>query len=105
MPWKESVAMEERLRFVHDVLSQRFEMTELCERYGVSRKTGYKWVKRYEADGHRGLTDQSRAPRACPHRTAAHIADLLVAFRCEHLLWARRRHTICARARLGRAVD
>ena len=40
MPWKESVAMEERLRFVHDALSQRWDFTELCERYGVSRKTG-----------------------------------------------------------------
>ena len=91
MPWKESVAMEERLRFVHDVLAQRLDVTELCERYGISRKTGYKWVKRYELDGRRGLADQSRAPRACPHRTAAHIAELLVACRREHPLWGARK--------------
>jgi transposase len=83
--------MEERLRFVHDVLAQRLDMTELCERCGVSRKTGYKWVKRYETDGRRGLADRSRAPRDCPHRTEAHIAALLVAFRREHPLWGARK--------------
>ena len=43
MPWKESDAMDERLQFVTDALSDRFTMTELCERYGVSRRIGYKW--------------------------------------------------------------
>ena len=42
MPWKESVPMDERLRFVHDALSDRFAMSELCARYGVSRKSSYK---------------------------------------------------------------
>ncbi len=54
--------MEERLRFVHDALSDRFDMSELCARYGVSRRVGYKWLARYEADGRRGLgRSQSRA--------------------------------------------
>lgn len=83
--------MEERLRFVQDALSQRLDMTELCERYGVSRKTGYKWLKRYETDGRRGLADQSRAPHECPHRTAAYIAELLVASRQAHPLWGARK--------------
>ena len=48
MPWKESVAMEERLRFVRDALSDRFTMSELCARYGVSRRIGYKWLARYD---------------------------------------------------------
>jgi transposase-like protein len=54
MPWKESVAMEERLRFVRDALSDRFTMSELCARYGVSRRVGYKWLARDDGEGRRG---------------------------------------------------
>lgn len=52
-------------------------MTELCARYGVSRKTGYKWLRRYEAAGLPGMADRSRAPPHCPHRLAAPLARLL----------------------------
>jgi putative transposase len=44
MPWTESDAMDQRLQFVTDALSDRFTMTELCARYGVSRRIGYKWL-------------------------------------------------------------
>src|SRR5262245_1957198 len=91
MPWKESVAMEERLRFVHDALSNRFAMSELCARYGVSRRIGYKWLARYEADGRRGLVDQSRAPKHCPHRTADRVTELLVEGRQLHPQWGARK--------------
>jgi transposase len=47
MPWSETNRMEERARFVLDALQGHFTMTELCYRYGVSRKTGYKWIARY----------------------------------------------------------
>jgi transposase-like protein len=83
--------MEERLRFVHDALSDRFDMSELCARYGVSRRIGYKWLARYEADGRRGLVDQSRAPKHCPHRTADRLAELLVACRQLHPQWGARK--------------
>ena len=70
MPWLETVPMEERLRFVHDAFSDRFTMSELCARYGVSRRIGYKWLERFEAEGRPGLKDRSRAPHHCPHRIA-----------------------------------
>ena len=70
MPWKESVAMEERLRFVRDPESDRFDMSELCARYGVSRRIGYKWLARYDTEGRGGLADRSRAPHRCPHKIA-----------------------------------
>ncbi|MBL0939418.1 MAG: helix-turn-helix domain-containing protein [Gemmatimonadaceae bacterium] len=54
--------MEARLQFVRDALSDRFTMSELCARYGVSRRIGYKWLARYEAEGRPGLQDRSRAP-------------------------------------------
>ena len=91
MPWKESVAMEERLRFVHDALSDRFAMSELCARYGVIRRIVFKWLARYEADGRRVLADQSRAPKHCPHRTADRIVELLVEGRQAHPQWGARK--------------
>ena len=62
--------MDERLQFVRDALSDRFTMSELCARYGVSRRIGYKWLARYDDGGTRGLADRSRAPHRCPHKIA-----------------------------------
>jgi len=64
MPWTESDAMDQRLQFVTDALGDRFTMTELCERYSVSRRIGYKWLVRFNEDGKRGLVNRSRWP-AC----------------------------------------
>ncbi len=83
--------MEERLQFVRDALSDRFTMSELCARYGVSRRIGYKWLARCDTDGRRGLVDRSRAPHHCPHRTAPRLADLLVAAREAHPYWGARK--------------
>jgi transposase InsO family protein len=91
MPWKESVAMEERLQFVHDALRDRFTMSELCARYGVSRRVGYKWLARYEADGRRGLIDRSRAPKHCARQTGADVVAFLVAAREAHPDWGARK--------------
>jgi transposase-like protein len=91
MPWKESVAMEERLRFVRDAQSDRFTMSELCARYGVSRRVGYKWLARYEEQGRPGLVDRDRTPRHCPHRTATRVTELLIAAREQHPHWGARK--------------
>ncbi len=69
MPWSETNRMEERARFVVEALQGRFSMSELCFRYGVSRKTGYKWIERYHAEGARGCEDRSRASRGHPNAT------------------------------------
>ena len=60
MPWKESVAMDERLKLVRDALSDWFTMSELCARYGVSRRVGYKSLARYDAEGRRPRRPESR---------------------------------------------
>jgi hypothetical protein len=62
-------------------------MVELCERYGVSRKTGYKWVERYEREGVDGLRERSRAPHHCPHRIAPDVAAAICAGRRQHPSW------------------
>ena len=70
MTWRETSPMEERIRFVKNCRSGLYEMSELCDRYGISRKTGYKWLHRFEAEGAGGLVDRSRAPLHCEHRMA-----------------------------------
>src|SRR5213593_4279667 len=87
MPWRETAPMAERMRFVTDWERDLYSMVELCERYGVSRKTGYKWLARYEADGPDGLRERSRAPHHCPHRIDAEVAALICAARRQHPSW------------------
>lgn len=79
--------MKERMRFVTDWEREFYSMVELCERYGVSRKTGYKWVERYEREGPDGLRERSRAPHHCPHRIAADVAAAICAGRRQHPSW------------------
>jgi transposase InsO family protein len=55
--------------------------TELCERYGISRKTGYKWIKRHQGGGGPACADISRAPRNAPNATPQDVVDLVLALR------------------------
>jgi transposase InsO family protein len=84
--------MKERMRFIADWERGMYSMTELCERYGVSRKTGYKLlVGRYESEGLEGLGDRSRAPHHCPHRIAAKVERAILDARRRHPSWGPRK--------------
>ena len=87
MPWKETSPMEERRRFIEDRRHGLYTMSELCARYGISRKTGYKWLERFEAEGRKGLTDRSRAPHHCPHKIGEDVARLILDARRGHPSW------------------
>lgn len=87
MPWSTTTPMDQRARFIFDLERCCYTMTELCQHYGVSRKTGYKWAQRYVDGGIEGLSNQSRAPRDCPHRTPQAIRDALISFRRKHPTW------------------
>src|SRR5436190_22586592 len=87
MPWLETDAMEQRERFVREVRSAVYPVSELCARYGISRKTGYKWRARFEEGGRLALGDRSRAPHHCPHRIAPEPAALICAARRRHPTW------------------
>src|SRR5947209_8190336 len=78
MAWTETDPMKERLHFVTDWDRRLYTVTELCARYGVSRKTGYKWLARYADVGVAGLAERSRAPHRCPHRIAPAVAAAIV---------------------------
>jgi transposase InsO family protein len=69
--------------FIGDFLSQKMSMTDLCIFYGVSRKTGYKWIDRFKQHGLNGLADRSRAPLCHPNATAPGVEDKIVSKRKE----------------------
>lgn len=72
MPWKECVPMDEKLLFIADRLRGGVPLSELCRRYGISRKTAYKWIERYRQLGLDGLQERSRRP----HRNGLAISHM-----------------------------
>src|SRR5687768_9212180 len=87
MPWRERSPMDERVQFISDYQRQLFTMTELCDRFGVSRKTGYKWIARYAADGAAGLATRSSRPEHSPQATDAPVVAAIVALRRRYPTW------------------
>jgi len=83
----ETSPVEQRERFIGDHCLELYAMAELCARYGISRKTGYKWLARFDEGGRLGLRDRSRAPRHCPHRIARAVAAVICAARRQHPTW------------------
>lgn len=75
---------EQRERFAEDHASGQWSMTELCQRYRISRPTGYKLLERVEQEGDTGLRDRSRAPQTCPHRTPPEVERQILALRAEY---------------------
>lgn len=91
MSWNQTDPMHERHRFIADYQSGTYHITELAERYNISRKTAHKWINRFEAEGSDGLSERSRAPKSCPHRTDGQLAELLVQLRQTHPHWGSRK--------------
>jgi putative transposase len=98
MPWPETSPMEERIDFVREFASGWFTMTELAAQYGISRKTGYKWVARHEDEGVLGLQDRSRRPHQHPQATDGERLATLIQLRKRHPHWgAKKLLTVAAR--------
>lgn len=87
MTWKETCTVSERRLFVEAWLSQDFEVSTLCQRFGVSRKTGYKWIERFKAEGMGGLDDRSRARHSQEHRTPAATVERILALKYQYPEW------------------
>lgn len=87
MGWKGVTVMDQRVRFIAEYLKEYFPFNELCLQFSISRKTGYKWVERYEEGGSCALADQSRRPHTCPHLTDHAIIEALVKERGKHPTW------------------
>ena len=91
MPWTDTDPMSERHKFILAHQKGLFTMTELCQRFHVSRKTGYKWLSRYREGSLEALEDQSRAPRHCPHRTPEPVRRIVLEARQAHPRWGPRK--------------
>jgi transposase InsO family protein len=90
MPWQETSVMVLRQEFVTLAQQEGASMAELCRRYGISRKTGYKWLGRARA-GERGLTDRSRRPHTTPRRTDPATEAAVMRLRETHPAWGGRK--------------
>jgi transposase len=75
MPWQEVSTMSLRQEFVTMVQHGPVKISELCRRFRVSRKTGYKWLARFTANGTAGLAERSRRPQRSPWRTPVEVED------------------------------
>ena len=83
--------MSLRREFVMLALQEKAHRAELCWRFGVSRKTGYKWLTRFQEEGLRGLVDRPRRPEHSPHRTDPALEAAVVALRERHPAWGGRK--------------
>lgn len=98
MAWNEICVMDERMAFIVDYRSGDYCFAELCRRYGVSRRIGYKWRERYEAEGPAGLQDRSRAPHEAGNALPEELAQAVLDLRGQYPHWGPKK----LRARLER---
>lgn len=91
MPWRESSPMSERLAFIRACLNRRERIVDICDRFGISEKTGQKWLQRFRSEGEGGLVDRSHAPRTHQARVHSEIADRILALRRKHPLYGPRK--------------
>jgi transposase InsO family protein len=91
MPWREETIMSLRYEFVQLANGEDANISALCERFGVTRATGYKWLERYRREGRPGLHDRSRKPHRSPTRTGEKLEQAILALRAQHPAWGGRK--------------
>ena len=89
MPWNETCAMTERMKFVALVEEGEETIAALCRRFGISRKTGHKWLRRFSSK--KSLADRSRRPQHSPTRTARKMEQAVLGVRDRHPAWGGRK--------------
>lgn len=99
MPWQGVSPVDLRLAFVRGYLTTMSSMTELCDQFGISRKSGYKWVERYDHQGRPGLLDRSRRPHHSPRATDTDVVTRLCDARRQHPRWSARKLLVVLRRR------
>lgn len=91
MPWKVQTPMSEKKEFIALAHSGQNSISELCRRFGISRKTAYKWINRYEADGKTGLGEKSRRPHHSPDETPFECQQMIFDIRKAMPAWGGRK--------------
>jgi len=91
MPWKGVTVSEQRLRFLEDYRLNYYSISELAERFNISRKTAHKWIARFEEHGLEGYQERSRRPHGCPWQTEPRVVQELIRLRKAHPHWGPRK--------------
>jgi transposase len=87
MPWTQTDPVIERQKFLKLVLEGLVTMTDACEQFGISRKTGYKILARHAELGMAGLADASRAPKTHPNQASPLVEAAVLRVRKAHPTW------------------
>src|SRR4030067_1793917 len=87
MPWGGVPMSEERRRFLEDYRLNYYTVTELAERFSISRKTAHKWIERFKRCGESGFQELSRRPPRSPCQTGPAIAKQIIELRSAHPRW------------------
>jgi transposase InsO family protein len=103
MPWKASTPVDLRNEFIMR-LGRGERLTDLCREYGIARKTGEKFKRRFREHGLPGLQDRSRAPGCIPHKTPPELVEVIVAHRRQHPTWGPRKLKETLQTALGRVM-
>jgi transposase InsO family protein len=90
MPWKKTEPMEERMEFALKAM-RTLNFRALCQQYGVSAKTGYKWKERFLREGMAGMAEQSRRPKSSPEQLPEEEVCEIVRLKLAHLSWGARK--------------
>ena len=91
MPWKDVNAMDQRIQFITDWLRKTHTVSDLCALYGISRKSGYKWIDRYLREGPDWVLDRSHAARVIANKTPLEVEQALMQMRAVHPTWGARK--------------
>jgi transposase InsO family protein len=91
MPWKDVNAMEQRIQFITDWLRKTHTVIDLCALYGISRKSGYKWIERYLREGPDWVLDRSHSARVIANKTPLVVEQALMQMRAVHPTWGARK--------------
>lgn len=100
MPWRTPDLVAIREEFVEQAMSGRHPVAALCNAYGISEKTGHKWLNRFKEEGRPGLSDRSRAPRESPQKISLEVRREILALRAKHPTWGPKKLCVVLRRRV-----
>lgn len=87
MTWRKNTVMGQRIKFINDYLEKRFNLSDLCRQYDISRPTAYFWIDRFHKEGYEGLSDRDRVPLNNPRQTSPDIVTEILKVKQHFSKW------------------
>jgi transposase InsO family protein len=114
MPWRKVTPMSERLNFCKLAGEKSYSISRLAEDFGISRKTAYKWLKRYKEEGEAGIFDRSRCPKSSPSSLSDDTIEAIIELKKQYPMWGPRKlhkllvnragESLCSRSSVDRTL-